>query len=122
MGAVTTAMARLEGLVARLPETRRVDVEEWGDHPTFRVRDKTFVFSAADATTLTVKLSREEAAAVVATREGAQAAGYGLGRHGWVTVTVPAAPADDEWAEIAEWVETSYRLVAPTRLARLLDG
>ena len=38
-------MARLEALVARLPEAERVDVEAWGDHPTFRVRGKNFVFS-----------------------------------------------------------------------------
>ncbi|MGE3284975.1 MAG: MmcQ/YjbR family DNA-binding protein [Pseudonocardia sp.] len=119
---MTTAMARLEALVARLPETRRVDVEEWGDHPTFRVRDKTFVFSSSDATSLTVKLSRDEAEAVVATRDGAGPAGYGLGRHGWVNIAIPAAPTDGEWAEIAEWVETSYRLVAPKRLVKLLDG
>ncbi len=27
-------MARFERIVARLPEAERVDVEEWGDHPT----------------------------------------------------------------------------------------
>lgn len=115
-------MDRLEGLVAGLPETRRVDVEEWGDHPTFRVRDKTFVFSSVDATTLTVKLTRDEAEAVVSTRPGAAPASYGLGRHGWVTVEVAAAPTDEEWSEVAEWVETSFRLVAPKRLVKLLDG
>ncbi|MGD9528348.1 MmcQ/YjbR family DNA-binding protein [Pseudonocardia sp.] len=118
---MATAMDRLVDLVARLPETQRVDVVEWGDHPTFRVRDKTFVFSSADATSMTVKLAHDEAEAVVATRDGATPAGYGLGRHGWVNIVVPAAPTDEEWAEIAEWVATSYRMVAPKRLARLLD-
>jgi hypothetical protein len=33
-------MARLEQIAARLPETDRVDVEAWGDEPTFRVRGK----------------------------------------------------------------------------------
>ena len=33
-------MARLEAIVAELPEAQRVDIAEWGDHPTFRVRGK----------------------------------------------------------------------------------
>ena len=45
MSAMTTNMERLEAIVALLPETARVDVEAWGDHPTFRVNDKNFVFS-----------------------------------------------------------------------------
>jgi hypothetical protein len=32
-------MTRLEAVVAKLPEAVRVDVAEWGDHPTFRVRN-----------------------------------------------------------------------------------
>jgi hypothetical protein len=34
-------MLRLERIVADLPEAERVDIAEWGDHPTFRVRGKT---------------------------------------------------------------------------------
>ena len=60
-------MTRLERIVARLPETERVDVEAWGDEPTFRVRGKTFIFTDPTAEALTVKLSKAEAAAVVAT-------------------------------------------------------
>lgn len=41
-------MARLEALVARLPEAVRVDVEAWDNHPTFRVRNKNFVFASHD--------------------------------------------------------------------------
>ena len=38
-------MKRLERIVARLPEAERVDIEAWGDEPTFRVRGKNFVFT-----------------------------------------------------------------------------
>ena len=38
-------MARIEKIVAGLPEAERVDVAEWGDHPTFRVRGKNFIFT-----------------------------------------------------------------------------
>ena len=114
----TTNMQRLERIVAELPEAERVDVEAWDGHPTFRVRGKNFVFSDHDATHLSVKLSKEEAAAVVATDDQAEPAGYGLGRHGWVSVTVARNASKARWAELEEWVRTSYTLVAPKALAR----
>jgi hypothetical protein len=77
-------MARLEAIVARLPETSRVDIEAWGGEPTFRVRDKVFVFAAGDASSISVKLPKEEAAAVVATDPSAEPTGYGMGRHGFL--------------------------------------
>ena len=113
-------MDRLEAIVAALPEAERVDVAEWGDHPTFRVRGKNFVF-AADASSISVKLPKEEAGAVVATDECATPAGYGLGRHGWVSLTLAPGLTDERWEQIAEWVETSYRLIAPRRLVKQLD-
>ena len=38
-------MKRLERIVAALPDAERVDVEEWGDHPTFRVGGKSLTGS-----------------------------------------------------------------------------
>lgn len=113
-------MARLEAIVAALPEAARVDIAEWGDHPSFRVRGKNFVFCDGEARHLSFKLSREEAAAVVATDDGAEPTGYGLGRHGWISVTVPDGPDDGYWAQVTEWVRTSYTLVAPKTLARVV--
>jgi predicted DNA-binding protein (MmcQ/YjbR family) len=115
-------LQRLQEMATALPEAERVDVEAWGDQPTFRVRGKTFVFSNGDATSISIKLDPDEAAALVATRPDATPTSYGLGRHGWVTVTLRPEPTDAEWDEVAEWVETSYRLVAPKRLVRQLDS
>jgi predicted DNA-binding protein (MmcQ/YjbR family) len=78
------------------------------------------VFADDEATNLSFKLSKEEAAAVVATDQGAQPAGYGLGRHGWVTLELEADAGPDRWDEVVEWIETSYTLVAPKKLARLV--
>src|SRR3954454_8866123 len=111
---------RVQQLALALPEAERVDVEQWGDHPTFRVRGKTFIFADGAGSSISVKLPPEEAAALVATRADAQPSGYGLGRHGWVVVQLPADDSDSAWAEVAEWVQTSYRLVAPKRLARMV--
>jgi predicted DNA-binding protein (MmcQ/YjbR family) len=111
-------MERLQAIVARLPEARRVDIEEWGGEPTFRVNGKNFVFTDPAAESLTVKLPKEEAAAVVATDPRAEPCGYGLGRHGWVSLALGGAVDEDGWTEVEEWVRTSYTLVAPRRLAR----
>jgi predicted DNA-binding protein (MmcQ/YjbR family) len=114
-------MQRLEAIVARLPEAVRVDIAEWGDHPTFRVRGKNFVFSDQAAESLGLKLSKAEAEAVVATDPGAHPMGYGLGKHGWIGVVVPKRASKARWEQVEEWVRTSYALVAPKRLARQVD-
>jgi predicted DNA-binding protein (MmcQ/YjbR family) len=111
---------RLERIALALPEAERVDVEAWGDHPTFRVRGKNFVFCDGEGHHLSVKLPKEEAAAVVATDPAAEPGGYGLGRHGWVSLTLADGLDDDRWEQVTEWVRTSYTLVAPKRLARVV--
>ncbi len=113
-------LRRLERVVAELPEAQRVDVEAWGDHPTFRVRGKNFIFCDPKAHNLTVKLPLDEAAAVLATDPSTQAAGYGLGRHGWIDIEVGPHPDENRWQEITEWIRMSYTLVAPKRLAKLV--
>jgi predicted DNA-binding protein (MmcQ/YjbR family) len=110
-------MTRLEAVALALPEAERVDVEAWDGHPTFRVRGKSFVFTNDDATHLSVKLPKEEAAAVVASDPGAEPAGYGLGRHGWVALTIADGVTGERWDEVVEMVRTSFTLVAPKRLA-----
>lgn len=111
-------MDRLEAVARALPEAERVDIEAWDGQPTFRVRGKNFVFANPDATGLSVKLPKEEAAAVVASDPDAEPTGYGLGRHGWVSLTIPAGVTGERWDEVVEMVRTSYTLVAPKRLAR----
>jgi predicted DNA-binding protein (MmcQ/YjbR family) len=110
-------MTRLERIVGRLPHAERVDIEEWGDHPTFRVNGKNFVFSDQAAENLSVKLPKDEAAAVVAVDPKVDPAGYGLGRHGWIALTL-VDPDEERWRQVEEWVRTSYTLVAPKKLAR----
>jgi predicted DNA-binding protein (MmcQ/YjbR family) len=113
-------MARLEQMVARLPQSERVDIAAWDDHPTFRVNGKNFVFSNQEATSLSLKLPKDEAEAVVATDPKAEPAGYGLGRHGWISVNLEGRVSAARWTELEEWVRTSYTLVAPKKLARVV--
>jgi len=45
--------------------------------------------------------------------------GYGLGKHGWVTIRLDGTiPVD----VLLDWVEESYRTVALKRLVRRLDA
>ncbi|GAA4318201.1 hypothetical protein GCM10023086_41560 [Streptomyces venetus] len=48
-------------------------------------------------------------------------AGYGLGKAGWVGIPLEGkgAPAAEV---LCEWVEESYRVIAPKRLIAVLDG
>ena len=108
-------MEQLEAIALALPESIRVDIERWDGEPTFRVRTKNFVFTDRDASGISVKLPKDEAAAVVASVPGAEPTGYGLGRHGWVSIDLGAAP---DWVQVTEWVRTSYMMVAPPALSR----
>lgn len=114
----TDNMERLEAIAAELPESRRVDIEAWDGEPTFRVGKKNFVFTNREATILTVRLPKDEAEAVIGSDPAAEPCGYGLGRHGWVSVNLGTRPTTARWREVREWVRTSYTLVAPKRLAR----
>jgi predicted DNA-binding protein (MmcQ/YjbR family) len=109
-------MDRLESICLRLPSAERVDIEAWDGEPTFRVNGKNFVFTDKAAKGVSVKLPKDEAAAVCETDALAEPTGYGLGRHGWVSVRIGRASAA-RWQQVEEWVRTSYTLVAPKKLA-----
>lgn len=95
----------------------------WEDHPwgetVVKVAKKVFVFLGtpdAEEPGASVKLdeSHEQALAV----PGATPTGYGLGKAGWVSFPLAAVP--DEVA--LDWVEESYRRVAPKKLVAELDA
>src|SRR5215213_7725580 len=87
----------------------------WGDR-VVKVDKKIFVFlgldEPPDAHGIGVKLveSHEQALAV----PGASPSGYGLGKAGWVSI--PLGDNDPPVDVAEDWVEESYRLVAPKRL------
>ena len=93
------------------------------DHIAIKVRKKTFVFlgghkDSVGKFSMTVKLP--VSAEMAATLPYVEPAGYGLGRSGWVTVRCAAKDkADPEM--FREWIEQSYRAVAPKTLVKQLD-
>ena len=93
----------------------------WGERVA-KVGKKVFVFLGHDHETepslVTVKLVESHGHALAI--EGAAPTGYGLGRAGWVNVPVQAEGVTHEL--LCDWIEESYRIVAPERLVAKLDN
>lgn len=93
----------------------------WGERVA-KVNGKVFVFlgrdERAEPPLLTVKLVESHGHAL--SLEGAEPTGYGLGRAGWVNVPLEAEGVSLDLLE--DWIEESYRIVAPKRLVAELDG
>jgi predicted DNA-binding protein (MmcQ/YjbR family) len=100
--------------------------EAWEDFPwgesVAKVGKKVFVFlgqdDAARPPAMSVKLDESHGHALAI--DGAAPTGYGLGRAGWVTVPLHAEGLDVEL--LKDWIEESYRIVAPKRLVAKLDA
>ena len=93
----------------------------WGDS-VVKVGKKIFVFlSPLDRTeatwSMSVKLPISSAEALATTNSAPT--GYGLGRAGWVTITLASSPKPDVEL-LKDWIEESYRAVAPKKLSKLL--
>ena len=86
-----------------------------------KVNGKVFVFLGRDAETgpplMTVKLVESHGHALAI--EGAEPTRYGLGRAGWVTVPLHGEGVTPEL--LRDWIEESYRIVAPKRVVAELD-
>jgi predicted DNA-binding protein (MmcQ/YjbR family) len=94
----------------------------WGER-VVKVNKKVFIFMARepDATTgftFSVKLPHSGKTAL--SYPFAEPCGYGMGKHGWVMFRL--APRDETPKEMLfEWIEESYRCIAPKKLVAQLD-
>jgi predicted DNA-binding protein (MmcQ/YjbR family) len=114
---VTALRVRLLEFALSLPEA--VEDQPWEDDTVAKVRKKIFgFFGGPSSTRMTVKLAESHAHAL--SIEGAQPSAYGLGKSGWVTVPLDARGVG--LALLRDWIEESYRIVAPKRLLTELDG
>ncbi len=109
--------AQLREFALSLPEA--VEDFPW-DEPVVKVRKKIFVFLGSHPGETRagcgVKLpeSSEEARAL-----GCEPMGYGLGKSGWVVARFD--PKDCPVDLLLDWIEESYRTVAPKTLVKQLD-
>jgi len=112
---VSNSRERLLAFALSLPGA--VEDHPWGEDVA-KVSGKVFVFlGAAGSRLITVKLDESHGHAL--SIEGAERTGYGLGRSGWVNVPLPAPGVSA--ALLRDWIEESYRIVAPKRLVAELD-
>ncbi len=94
----------------------------WG-HSAYKVQGKIFLSVYLDddegVLSLSVKLPISNKLAL--TLPFAAPTRYGLGKHGWVTATFNVG-ADAPLDMIQEWVDESFRAVAPKRIVAQLEG
>jgi predicted DNA-binding protein (MmcQ/YjbR family) len=106
---------RLRELALAFPEV--YEEFPWG-HRAMKVRKKAFAFIALDKD-LSLSLKLPASGVMALALPFASPTGYGLGRSGWVTCRF--APGDEIPFELlAEWLEESYRAIAPKKLAAQL--
>jgi predicted DNA-binding protein (MmcQ/YjbR family) len=95
--------------------------EAYVDHPwgedVVKVRKKVFVFLGIPDNPdyppgMTVKLPDSNALAL--SQNGVKPSGYGLGDSGWVSI---ALSSDMAFEMLREWIDESYRAIAPKKLA-----
>lgn len=97
-------------------------VEEfpWG-HSAFKVKGKSFCFLSGETGVLSLSFKLPSSGRMALTLPFATSTGYGLGKSGWVTAkfqTGDDVPVD----RLSEWIEESYRAIAPKKLLAELNN
>ncbi|MGC5014892.1 MmcQ/YjbR family DNA-binding protein [Streptosporangium sp. DT93] len=111
----------LREFALRLPEAH--EDHPWGE-TVVKVNKKIFLFLGVEEPTgkwgpkAGVKLPESNGHALALA--GVKPSGYGLGRTGWVTIPLDGPLPEAE--VLLDWVEESYRAVAPKKLVALLDA
>jgi predicted DNA-binding protein (MmcQ/YjbR family) len=110
---------RLRRFALTFPEA--AEDHPWG-HIAVKARKKAFVFMSGEdlhegKLSMTVKLPVSGEMAL--TLPCVERAGYGLGKSGWVTARLGPKDKVDP-AMLEEWIEQSYRAVAPRTLVKRL--
>jgi hypothetical protein len=115
-------LTRLRRICLALPQAH--EVEAWGE-PTFRVRNKLFAMYAAannhhgaGRPGVWCKAAPGNQALMVRAEPDRYFVPPYVGPSGWVGVWLDRTP---DWAMVRELMRDGYRLVAPKKLAALLD-
>ena len=99
--------------------------ETWEDFPwgerVIKVGKKVFLFLGHSDGTLSLSVKLPESQTVALMLRFTEPTGYGLGRGGWVTARFAAREKPPEDL-LREWIEESYRAVAPKKLVAALSA
>jgi predicted DNA-binding protein (MmcQ/YjbR family) len=106
---------RVRVLCLALPEAEE---RPFGCHtaPAFRVRDKLFVMTSEDGTSMTLKAPKGVQVILVASDPDRFFVPKYVGPKGWIGIRLDRTAGAD-WDEVAELIAESYCLTAPKRLA-----
>jgi predicted DNA-binding protein (MmcQ/YjbR family) len=91
----------------------------WG-HRAIKVRGKVFVFMADDADGFSLSVKLPSSGMVALDLPFASPTGYGLGQSGWVSAQF-APSVRIPVPLLRDWIEESYRAIAPKKLLGQLD-
>lgn len=112
-------LERLRAICLALPEAREQPAH--GD-PSWRIRKKIFAAQkgnyADGRPSVWMKAPDGAQAAMIAADPAIFFSPPYVGKNGWLGVYLDGAI---DWDELQELIEDSYRLIAPKKLARLLD-
>jgi hypothetical protein len=108
-------MTDLRKLALGFPETE--EQLTWGEHPTFRVRQKMFAALSADEHSARIKATKEAQQALIGSAPDTYSFAPYFGRYGWVSVDLARVDAD----ELTELLEEAWRMTAPKKMVRAFD-
>ena len=111
------ARTSLRRAALAFPETR--EDHPWGES-AFKVRGKVFLFMSEVEEQLRLTMKLPESRGFALLLPFAQPTGYGLGRSGWVTASF--GPKEMvPLPMLLDWMEESFRAVAPKKVRLLLE-
>ncbi len=90
----------------------------WGER-VIKVGKKVFVFMGLGDGGLLLSVKLPESHIIALMLPFAEPTGYGLGKSGWVTARFDSQERPPEQM-LCEWIEESYRAVAPKKLVAVL--
>ena len=94
----------------------------WPGHLDLAVNDKTFAYLSCEGDPFSCAFKLPQSSGIALSLAGARPTPYGLGKSGWVSLSVEEGAGVPPLAQLEEWLDESYRAQAPKRCLLQLDG
>ena len=91
------------------------------DHIAIKVKGKMFLILGGTKEVLSVTTKLPQSAREALLLPFTEPTGYGMGKHGWVSATFKQGD-EAPLSILAEWIDESFRAVAPKGVLKLLDA